>query len=108
MSYEWPNPASRCPQHTRRELERDCDEIIYAAEGLGGRKVDESFLAKWKGFCLVVVRSLREAGRQMGFGGILLSRSQRPGRTSGRNPPKVLICVDSAPSLRAFMSDPGH
>jgi len=63
--HKWRNLASHCPQHARRELKRDYDAIIYAVDGLAGRKAYESFLAKWEGLCPAVVRSLQEAGQQL-------------------------------------------
>lgn len=63
--HKWRNLASHCPQHARRELKRDYDAIIYAADGLAARKAYESFVAKWDRLCPAVVQSMEEAGKQL-------------------------------------------
>ncbi len=51
--------------HARRELKRDYDTIVYAADGLEARKAYQAFVVKWTSLCPAVARSLEEAGEQL-------------------------------------------
>jgi len=63
--HKWANLKDACPAHARRELKRDYDAIVYAADGLAARKAQKVFLKKWETLCPAVVRSYEEAGDQL-------------------------------------------
>ena len=61
-THKWRNLETHCPVHTRAELKRDYDRIIYAPDGLAARAAHDAFVKKWTTLCPAVARSLEEAG----------------------------------------------
>jgi transposase-like protein len=59
------NLTAACPAHARREMKRDYQRIVNAADGLAARRAYDAFLAKWSRLCLAVARSLEEAGTEL-------------------------------------------
>jgi transposase-like protein len=63
--HKWQNLVSHCPVHARRELKRDYDAIVYAADGMEAREAYQAFVTKWTKLCPAVARSLEEGGEQL-------------------------------------------
>lgn len=59
------NLLEHCPVHAREELKRDYRAIVYAKDGMAGRKAYDAFIAKWSRLCPAVARSLQEAGTEL-------------------------------------------
>lgn len=63
--HKWCNLAEHCPTHSRAELKRDWDQILFAKNGEAARKAYDALLRKWKALVPPVARSLEEAGLQL-------------------------------------------
>jgi len=59
------NLLDHCPVHARPELKRDCQRIVFAANGMEARGAYKEVLEKWQQVCPPVARSLEEGGSEL-------------------------------------------
>jgi transposase-like protein len=59
------NLMDHCPAHAQREVRREYDRIVNAADGTAALKEYEAFITKWSRLCPPVARSLADAGHEL-------------------------------------------